>query len=100
MDLVNLQGAEIVKHNSPVPYYFQLSTFIEQEIKGKRMRPGQLLPSEQEICEKFGISRTVVRQAMERLERNGLITKQSGKRSAIAHPTYHGGLMQNLRGFY
>jgi GntR family transcriptional regulator len=90
----------VIKHDSPVPFYFQLSSAIEQGIKEKRLLPGQLMPSEQEICEKFGISRTVVRQAMADLERKGLVTKQSGKRSAIAHPKYNGSLMQNLRGFY
>ena len=73
--------ANVVRHDSPVPYYFQLASYIEQEIKAKHLLPGQLMPSEQEICEKLGISRTVVRQAMASLERKGLITKQSGKRS-------------------
>jgi GntR family transcriptional regulator len=90
----------IVKHASPIPYYFQLSTYVEQKIKAKELMPGSLLPSEQEICQKLGISRTVVRQAMADLERKGLVSKQSGKRTAIAHPTYDGSLMQNLRGFY
>jgi GntR family transcriptional regulator len=92
--------ADVVKHDSPIPYYFQLASYVEQEIKTKRLVPGQLMPSEQEMCEKLGISRTVVRQAMAALERKGLITKQSGKRSAISYPRYNGGLMQNLRGFY
>jgi GntR family transcriptional regulator len=91
---------EIVKHNSPVPYYFQLASYIEQRVKAKLLLPGQLMPSEQEICEKLGVSRTVVRQALADLERNGFITKQSGKRSAISYPKYNGSLMQNLRGFY
>lgn len=91
---------EIVKYNSPVPYYFQLSSYIEQKIKARRLLPGQLMPSEQEICDKLGVSRTVVRQALAYLQQNGFITKQSGKRSAISYPKYNGGLMQNLRGFY
>ena len=93
MEDVILKHGQIVKHDSPIPYYFQLSTYIEQEIKSKRVLPGQLMPSEQEIGEKLNVSRTVVRQAMADLERKGLITKQSGKRSAIAHPKYDGSLM-------
>jgi GntR family transcriptional regulator len=100
MDQPIFDGVEVIRHDSPVPYYFQLSSFIEQEIRAKRLLPGWILPSEQEICEKLGVSRTVVRQAMAGLERRGFITKQSGKRSAISHPTYNGSLMQNLRGFY
>jgi GntR family transcriptional regulator len=93
-------NADVVRHDSPVPYYYQLASHIEQEIKTRHLLPGQLMPSEQEMCEKLGISRTVVRQAMASLERKGLITKQSGKRSAVAYPTYNGSLMQNLRGFH
>jgi GntR family transcriptional regulator len=90
----------VVKHDSPIPYYFQLSSYIEQKIKAKDLLPGRLMPSEQEMCERLGISRTVVRQAMADLERKGLISKQSGKRSAISHPIYNSSLMQNLRGFH
>jgi len=100
MALSIFDNAEVVRHDSPVPYYFQLASFIEQQIKAKRLMPGQLMPSEQEMCENLSISRTVVRQAMASLERKGLISKQSGKRSAISYPTYNGSLMRNLRGFH
>lgn len=90
----------IVDHNSPVPYYFQLSTYIEKKIKERKWSAGELLPSEQDLCATAAVSRTVVRQAMAELERKGLITKQNGKRSSIAHPKYQGGLMQTLRGFF
>jgi GntR family transcriptional regulator len=100
MERALFDSAGIVKHDSPIPYYFQLSSYVEEKIKAKELVPGCLLPSEQEICKKLGISRTVVRQAMADLERKGLVTKQSGKRSAIAYPTYNGSLRQNLRGFY
>jgi GntR family transcriptional regulator len=99
-DCVTLQRAGVIHHGSPVPYYFQLSTYIEARIKAKDWQPGQMLPSEQELCDVLGISRTVVRQAMADLDRKGLIAKQNGKRSTIAYPKYEGGLMQTLRGFY
>lgn len=97
---IQFNEPDIVKHNIPIPYYFQLSNYIEGKIKAKEFEPGQLMPSEQEICEKLDISRTVVRQAMADLERKGLITKQSGKRSTVSYPKYQGSLMQNLRGYY
>ncbi len=100
MDAIRFDEPGIVTHDVPIPYYFQLSSYIERKIKAKELLPGQLMPSEQEICEKLDISRTVVRQAMADLERKGLITKQSGKRSTVSYPKYQGSLMQNLRGFY
>src|ERR1019366_187091 len=97
---IHFDDPDIVKHGIPIPYYFQLSNYIERKIKAKEFEPGQLMSSEQEICEKLNISRTVVRQAMADLERKGLITKQSGKRSTVSYPKYQGSLMQNLRGYY
>lgn len=99
-EAVQFDDAEVVVHNSPVPYYFQLCSYIEQKIKSGDLRPGQLMPSEQELCQKLRISRTVVRQAMAELEHKGLIAKQSGKRSTVALPRYEAGLMQSLCGFY
>src|SRR5690349_9970161 len=82
-NVVELAKASVVDHNSPVPYYFQLSSYIETKVKNKEWSPGELLPSEQEICDQLGVSRTVVRQAMAELQRKGLISKQNGKRSMI-----------------
>jgi GntR family transcriptional regulator len=97
---VELNETGVIQHSSPVPYYFQLTTYIENKIKAKLWHQGQLLPSEQEFCQRFSISRTVVRQAMAELEKRGLVVKQSGKRTSVASPKYDGSLMQNLRGFY
>ena len=97
---VQFTDIDIVVHNSPVPYYFQLCSYIEEKIKSGELLPGQLMPSEEELCQKVRVSRTVVRQAMAELEHKGLITKQSGKRSTVASPRYEAGLMQTLCGFY
>ena len=97
---IALDPAGIISRSSPVPYYFQLSSFVEKKIQDKEWIAGSTLPSEQEFCEKLGISRTVVRQAISDLERKGLVLKQNGKRTTISFPKYDGGLMQSMRGFY
>ena len=96
---VPFDGAGVIQQRDPVPYYFQLSTYIAARVKSGDWRPGQFLPSEQEMCAALGISRTVVRQALVDLERKGLVVKQNGKRPKVASPKYEGGLMQNLQGF-
>lgn len=98
--IVRVDSGQLVDHASPVPFYFQLSGYVEAQIKDHKWKGGQLLPSEQELCAAAGVSRTVVRQAIAELERKGLVTKQSGKRSSVAFPRYEGTLMQNLRGFF
>jgi GntR family transcriptional regulator len=83
-----------------VPYYYQLAQYIEKQIRSRAWQPGQVLPSEQDLCEQLDVSRTVVRQAMTNLANKGLIIKHNGKRSSIAHLKYTEGLMQDLRGFH
>lgn len=97
---ISFVGVDAIDHTSPVPLYFQLSRFIARKIEEREWVPGQLLPSEQEICSSLNISRTVVRQAIGELERDGLVVKRNGKKSSIAVPKYQGSLMHDLRGFF
>jgi GntR family transcriptional regulator len=99
-EIVEFDRAGVVDHRSPVPLSFQLTTYIEQRIKAQDWRPGQVFPSEEEVFNRTGVSRTVVRQAMAELERKGLVIKRNGKRTSVAAPRYDGALMQSLRGFH
>jgi GntR family transcriptional regulator len=97
---VSLQDLGTIVEASPIPLYFQLIKLMEEKIRDKTWLPGQSLPSEQDCCDHFGLSRTVVRQAFADLERRGLLKKRNGKKTTIAHPDYKGALMRSLRGFH
>ncbi|MBW4078717.1 MAG: GntR family transcriptional regulator [Acidobacteria bacterium] len=71
---------------SPVPYYYQLQEALKQEIDAGSWRPGDLLPSEAELSEQFGISRTVIRQALDVLEADAQVRRVKGKGSFVAEP--------------
>jgi len=47
---------------------------VEQYIRDGKLVPGQKLPTEQELCEMFSVSRTAVREALRMLSARGLIT--------------------------
>lgn len=51
---------------------------LRQAITGGMFRPGSQLPTEAELCEMLGVSRTVVREAMRVLEDDGLVTRRQG----------------------
>jgi GntR family transcriptional repressor for pyruvate dehydrogenase complex len=53
------------------PVYVQVADQIRDAIVGKQLRPGQALPSERELTERFGVSRTSVREALRTLEAEG-----------------------------
>jgi GntR family transcriptional repressor for pyruvate dehydrogenase complex len=52
---------------------------IGQAIQDRKLRPGTKLPSELKLCEQFGVSRTVIREALRVLHSRGLITITKGK---------------------
>lgn len=51
---------------------------LRQAITGGTFRPGSQLPTEAELCEMLGVSRTVVREALRALENDGLIARRHG----------------------
>ena len=95
-----LGSVEAIRKDSPLPLYFQLKELLRQEVESGRWQPGQQIPSEAELCETFGISRTVVRQALKELEYQGLLYREQGKGTFVAQPKISESLMQNLSGFY
>jgi len=86
--------------NSHIPYYIQLMELLKDQILNKKWQPGEQIPGEQDLCDTYGISRTVVRQALRELELEGLINRRKGKGTFVTEPKISEGLIQNLTGFH
>lgn len=56
-------------------------------IESGELRPGDLLPSERELMEGLGVGRPAIREAMQALERAGLIQIRHGERARVAEPS-------------
>lgn len=80
---------------SRIPLYSQLMDIIIDEIETS-MNENEQLPSERDICEKYDVSRSTVRQAITELEREGYIYKVHGKGTFVASKR----LNQDLVRFY
>jgi GntR family transcriptional regulator len=55
-----------------------------EQIQGRSLLPGDPLPSEEELQRRFGVSRSVVRQALASLADRGMIHRQRGRGSVVA----------------
>jgi GntR family transcriptional regulator len=89
-----------IDREAPVPMYRQLGARIIEAIEQRGLGPGDLLPGEHRLCEEFGVSRTVVRQALAQLEHQGVIERVKGKGTFIAHQKTPESLVHTLAGLY
>ncbi len=85
------------------PLYAQIRQALQRRIESHAYPPGMLLPTEEELVARYGVSRSVIRQALGDLAERGLITRQRGRGSVVAPLAEHrrraaqaGGLRQQL----
>jgi GntR family transcriptional regulator len=90
-----------IDRKSSIPYYVQLKDALSEEIEAQRWSPGDQLPTEQDLCALFGVSRTVVRQALQQLDFEGMVTRERGRGTFVAEPKISStSLVHSLMGFY
>ncbi|SEB76044.1 GntR family transcriptional regulator [Paramicrobacterium humi] len=90
----------LIDRQAPVPMYHQLKHHIMQQINIGALVPGDMLPGEHRLCEQFGVSRTVVRQALSQLEHQGIIERVKGKGTFVAPKKTPEGLVHTLSGLF
>ncbi len=73
-----------IYRNSPLPRYFQLKEIMRERIRSGEWKPGELIPSERELSEKYGISRMTARQAITELVNEGLFYREQGKGTFVS----------------
>lgn len=93
-----MTAPESIDKASWTPYHEQLREILEEEIRSGRLSIGAQLASESQLCDTYGVSRTVVRQALTALANEGLITRVKGRGSFVAPPKVDEHLAQNLIG--
>jgi GntR family transcriptional regulator len=73
-----------VDHTSRLPLYAQLSEIIAAQLASGELKPGDALPTEAELCAFYGVSRTVVRQAIGDFVARGRLYRRRGKGTFVA----------------
>jgi len=71
------------------PLYLHLASELREGIISKKWTPGDLLPSETQLCRDFGVSRGTVVKALEVLLKEGLAQRRQGVGTVVSRPALH-----------
>lgn len=62
-----------------VPLYLQVEQHLGQRVQSGEWQPGQKIPTEEQMCAAYGVSRVTMRQALARLVDRGLLVRERGR---------------------
>lgn len=66
------------------PLYRQIKSLILQALESGEWRPGQVIPSEQELAARFSVSQGTVRKAIDEMAADNLLIRKQGKGTFVA----------------
>ncbi len=68
-----------IDKNSFEPVYIQIARIVSEQIADGTLRPGDQLPTEEQLCRQFSVSPVTVRRAINILVKQGLLSATQGK---------------------
>lgn len=66
------------------PLYRQIKALILQALESGEWRPGQAIPSEQELAARFNVSQGTVRKAIDEMAADNILIRKQGKGTYVA----------------
>jgi GntR family transcriptional regulator len=76
-----------IDRSSPIPLYKQIENYIRELVDSGEYDGGKLLPKEEDLAKRFGVSRNTVRQGMYKLVIEGLLIRKKGVGTVVAPQT-------------
>ena len=97
--LASLKALAVRETDSPLPLWSQVKNAVQTMIVTEGLSENARLPSEAELCELFGVSRTVVREALNQLVHERVIYKLHGKGAFVSGKRDEQGFLGSNIGF-
>lgn len=85
---------------SPEPFYLQLSRLVEQAIDAGEFSVGDRLPGESELCRRYDLARSTVREMFRNLEERGRVKLVPRRGAYVIDPDQSGWMLQVTTGFF
>ena len=79
--------------DSGSPKHQQVHRALRREIQAGQWKPGDRLPSEAELVQRFGASRITVGRAVRDLQREGLVERRAGSGTFVTRTARFGGAL-------
>lgn len=87
-----------LEQESSTPRYYQLMEILRDLCTS--LEPGQIVPSELELCQMYAVSRTTVRKALDHLRQEGLLYRIQGKGTFVSPPKLRERFVHQAAGIY
>ncbi|MDR1754978.1 MAG: GntR family transcriptional regulator [Eubacterium sp.] len=75
-----------INKSIPVPLYYQLIQVLLDSIKSGKLSPGDAIPTENELQEAYGVSRTTIRKAISELVHENVLETRRPKGVFVCKP--------------
>ena len=70
----------------PVPRYYQLKEILEKRIQTGEFQPDNQFPTDEHLCDEYGLSRGTVRRAIDILVEQGRLRREQGRGTFVTLP--------------
>jgi len=75
---------QTLERSSVIPLYYQLQEILIEQIDSGMLKPNDPIPSENELCRMYGVSKNTVLQAIQSLVNKRLVYRVRGKGTFVA----------------
>lgn len=69
-----------------IPRYYQLKEILEKRIQSGEFQPGDQFPTDESLCQEYGLSRGTVRRAIDILVEEGRLRREQGRGTFVTVP--------------
>lgn len=86
-----------IDRDSQQKLYVQISSIIREKIETREWAAGTQIPTEDELCKRYDVSKATIRMAIAELVRNGYLRKLQGRGTFVSRSLPGLGLMMKTR---